>query len=156
MGALLIGEVSRRTGVAAATIRYYEGLGLLPTPPRTAGGYRRYSESTVEALAFIRKAQALGFSLDEVAEVLKLTRAGQRPCAHVLSLGREHLAAVEARIRQLQTFRDQLAAELAKWDTTATGDTGLCPLIARSSATGTTAPAARHMDRPTRARRRRP
>lgn len=153
MDALLIGEVSRRTGVAAPTIRYYERLGLLPAPQRSASGYRRYSESTVEALAFIRKAQALGFSLDEIAEVLKLTRAGQRPCARVLSLGREHLAAVEARIRQLQTFRDQLAAELTKWDTTATGNSGPCPFIARANVTGTTAPVARHVDGPKRARR---
>ena len=61
---LLIGELASRSGVAPPTIRYYESIGLLKAPARTSGGYRRYSESTIEDLVFIRKAQSLGFSLD--------------------------------------------------------------------------------------------
>lgn len=130
MAALLIGDVARRAGLSAATVRYYEEIDLLPPPSRSVKGYRSYSEQTVEELRFIRKAQALGFSLDEIRDILKLSRSGTAPCSHVLSLAHQHLAAVEERIRQLQQFRDQLATEVAKWDATNT-DTcrGLCALI---------------------------
>src|SRR5918996_3065646 len=113
MSGLLIGEVAQRAGVSAPTVRYYEEIGLLPPARRSTAGYRRYSEDTVEELRFIRKAQALGFSLDEIAEILRLSRSGKTPCSHVLSLAHQHLAAVEERIRQLQQFKDHLAAELA-------------------------------------------
>ena len=132
MAGLLIGELAQRAGVSAPTVRYYEEIGLLPKPSRSATGYRRYSESTVEELRFIRKAQALGFSLDEIGEILKLSRSGELPCSHVRSLAHQHLAAVEGRIRQLHQFRDQLAAEVAKWDEQQTAITcnGLCQFIA--------------------------
>ena len=130
MAGLLIGQLAERAGVAAPTIRYYESIGLLAPPRRSAAGYRRYSEGTLEELAFIKKAQALGFSLEEVAEILRLSRAGEAPCDRVLSLAHQQLAAVDERIRQLQSFRDQLAAEVQKWDgkTTPTCD-GLCQII---------------------------
>lgn len=129
---LLIGDVAERAGVPTATIRYYESIGLLERAPRASSGYRRYSEQTVEELRFVKKAQALGFSLDEVAEIFQLSRSGKKPCAQVLSLGHEHLAAVDERIRQLQAFRAQLASELAKWGRQEGGVTceGLCQLIA--------------------------
>jgi DNA-binding transcriptional MerR regulator len=69
---LLIGEVSKRTGFPPPTIRYYEEVGLLKKPPRAQSGYRAYSSKTVDELLFVKKAQGLGFSLDEIAEVLKL------------------------------------------------------------------------------------
>ncbi len=136
MGGLLIGEVAKRAGVSTATIRYYEELGLLPSPPRSGGGYRRYSEATIEELQFIRKAQALGFSLDEITEILQLSRTGTAPCAHVLSLAHQHLAAVDERIRQLRAFRRQLAAVLTKWEKQRTAVTcsGLCQFIADAEA----------------------
>lgn len=132
MGVLLIGDVAERAGVPTATVRYYESIGLLKPAPRASSGYRRYSEQTIEELRFIKKAQALGFSLEEVAEILQLSRSGKKPCAQVLSLGHEHLAAVNERIRQLQAFRAQLASELAKWGQQEAGVTceGLCQLIA--------------------------
>lgn len=131
MRALLIGEVATRANLATATIRYYESIGLLEQSSRSASGYRRYTERTVEELHFIRKGQALGFSLDELREILSLSRSGVTPCAHVLSLGHRHLAAIEARLQQLALFRDQLQSELAKWDQQATDATceGLCRLI---------------------------
>ena len=116
MAGLLIGDVAERTGLTAPTIRYYESIGLLPPPSRSSTGYRRYTETTVEELRFIKKAQALGFSLDEVAEILKLSRAGSTPCSRVLDLARRHVTAVDERIRQLTRFRDLLAREVAKWD----------------------------------------
>ena len=126
MAGLLIGEVAQRTGVSVTTIRYYEALGLLPPPPRSLAGYRRYSEQTVEELRFIRKAQSLGSSQDEIGGILKLSRSGKTACAHVLSLAHQHLASVEERIRQLQHFRDQLAAEIAKWNGAARPPAGVC------------------------------
>lgn len=132
MTGLLIGDASKRTGVSTPTIRSYEEIGLLPAPARSGAGYRRYTETTVAELLFIRKAQALGFSLDEIGEILQLSRSGQVPCAHVLSLAHQHLAAVDERIRQLRAFRRQLAAGVAKWDTqgAAARCGGLCRFIA--------------------------
>lgn len=130
--ALLIGEVADQAGVSAPTIRYYERIGLLAGPPRSTAGYRRYAERTVTEVRFVRKAQALGFTLEEVAEILQLSRSGHTPCAHVLSLTRRHLAAVEARIARLQEFRSYLATELKKWakQKTVTSCDGLCQFIA--------------------------
>ena len=130
MAGLLIGDVAGRTGVSAPTIRYYESIGLLASPPRSATGYRRYTETTVEELRFIKKAQSLGFSLEEIGEILKLSRAGDTPCSHVLDLSRRHLRVVEDRIQQLTRFRDQLTSELAKWDGTREPTCrGLCQII---------------------------
>lgn len=130
MPSLLIGTVAERTGLSAPTIRYYESIGLLTRPARSSTGYRRYAETTVEELRFIRKAQSLGFSLDEIREILKLSRSGRTPCAHVLDLARRHLAAVEERMTQLARFRDQLAVEITKWDGTRQPTCeGLCEII---------------------------
>ncbi len=131
MASLRIGEVAQRTGLTAPTIRYYESIGLLRAPARSESGYRRYSEETVDELAFIKKGQALGFSLDELGEILALSRSGRPPCTHVLTMARRHLAAVEERIRQFRRFRDQLSAELAKWEGKPTPTCrGLCQIIA--------------------------
>lgn len=78
MKRLLIGNVAERAGVSAPTIRYYESIGLLKVPPRSSTGYRHYTDTAVQELHFIKKAQGLGFSLDEIGEILKLTRAGKR------------------------------------------------------------------------------
>lgn len=134
MTGLRIGDVANRTGLTAPTIRYYESVGLLTRAPRSDAGYRSYTDVAVEELRFIKKAQALGFSLDEIAEILKLSRAGKTPCSHVLDLARRHLTAVEERIRQLSQFRDTLAAEVDKWDgVKAPTCGGLCQIIAGMS-----------------------
>lgn len=140
MNGLLIGEVAKRTGVPPPTIRYYEEVGLLKKPSRAESGYRSYSAKTVDELLFVRKAQALGFSLDEIAEILKLSRAGQKPCERVLAISHRHLDAIDARIRDLQKFRGYLAGELSRWDRRGTAVTceGLCQFI--SDATPEPAP----------------
>lgn len=139
MAGLQIGEVARRTGVTTATVRYYEREGLLPKPPRSAGGYRLYSARAVEELVFVRRAQGIGFSLEEIRELLRLSRNGTAPCSRVLALAEEHLGAVERRIRELQTFRKGLASAVQRWRgghcSFAPG--GLCDLIG----TPATAPA---------------
>ncbi|MEO6237039.1 MAG: heavy metal-responsive transcriptional regulator [Vicinamibacterales bacterium] len=129
-----IGDVATRTGLTVPTIRYYESVGLLQRALRSDAGYRHYGEAAVEELRFIKKAQALGFSLDEIGEILTLSRAGQSPCSHVLDLARRHLAAVEERMRQLSRFRVTLAAEVDKWDgVKAPTCDGLCQIITGAS-----------------------
>lgn len=141
MAGLLIGDVAGRTGLTVPTIRYYESIGLLKPAPRSATGYRRYSDTTLEELRFIKKAQSLGFSLEEIGEILTLSRAGDTPCSHVLDLSRRQLAAVEERIQQLTRFRDQLAAELSKWDGKAEPTCrGLCQIISSAEERQTDAP----------------
>jgi DNA-binding transcriptional MerR regulator len=129
MAALRIGEVAKRTGMSAPAIRYYESIGLLRAPERSAAGYRRYPESAVAELLFVRKAQLLGFSLDEIGSILQLSRAGEVLCARVRSLAREHLAALDERIRQLQRFRDQLASELLTWSGRGASAARVCGFI---------------------------
>ena len=148
MSGLLIGAVAKRAGVSPPTIRYYEEIGLLAPPLRSSTGYRRYSDTTVDELLFIRKAQALGFSLDEIGDILRLSRSGKTPCSHVLTVAHRHLAVVEERIRHLQTFRERLAAELAKWDGNQTPTCrGLCQIIAEAEASHTAEDAKRHLNR---------
>jgi DNA-binding transcriptional MerR regulator len=130
MDVLRIGEAAERTGVATATIRYYESIGLLKPPPRSAAGYRRYPAAIVEELRFIRKAQALGFSLEEIGEILALIRAGRPACSHVLSLAQGHVEALDERIRRLRKFRTRLAAQVARWRGKQTPSCdGLCEII---------------------------
>ncbi len=141
MAGILIGDLAERTGLTAPTIRYYESIGLLKAPTRSATGYRRYTDTTVEELRFIKKAQSLGFSLEEIGEILKLSRAGDAPCSHVLDLSRRHLHAVEERIQQLTRFRDQLTAEVAKWDGKRQPTCeGLCQIISSAEERETDAP----------------
>lgn len=126
-----ISEAGKRAGVSPATIRYYETIGLLPTPVRSTAGYRRYTQATVEELQFIRKAQAIGFSLTEIGEILRVSRSGEMPCGHVLTLAQQHLAAVDERIGRLRKFRKQLAADVARWERQKTSArcSGLCRWI---------------------------
>ena len=145
MGALNIGQVAQRAGVTAPTVRYYESIGLLRKPPRTAAGYRKYSNSTVNELDFIGKARALGFTLEEIGEILRLTRAGKRPCARVLDLARQRLAAVEEQMQCLAAFHSRLSAELQRWERAPEAAcNGTCQMIDSSTAAaGADAPSLR-------------
>ena len=105
---MLIGDLATRAGLSAKTIRFYEQAGLLPQPPRTAGGYRDYPPSALDRLAFIRHAQSAGFSLADIRGVLAIRDSGQAPCQHVTVLIGEHLAQVERRIAELTRTRDVL------------------------------------------------
>lgn len=112
---MLIGDIARLSDISPATIRYYEGLGLLTAPQRSASGYRRYSLATIQELQFIKKGQRLGFSLEEIREILNMSRAGQAPCGHVLELAQRNLSAAEERIRELQGLCERLTAQIARW-----------------------------------------
>jgi|Deesub1362A_J573_1020465.scaffolds.fasta_scaffold00034_135 MerR family mercuric resistance operon transcriptional regulator len=107
-GALTIGEVARRAGVAVETVRYYERLGLIPPPPRKASGYRLYPEDTVRRIRFIRHAKELGFSLREVAELLALRLEPTTPCAQVKRRVQEKLQDIQRRMQALQRIEKTL------------------------------------------------
>lgn len=103
-----IGDLARATGTKVETIRYYEGIGLLPAPARTAGNYRSYEAAHRSRLGFIRRARDLGFSLQEVRELLRLADEKDRPCGEVDSIASGHLADVERKIADLQKLRKEL------------------------------------------------
>jgi DNA-binding transcriptional MerR regulator len=112
-GGMTIGALAQRTGVTAETIRYYERVGVLPRPARGAAaqnhaGYRRYGSSDVERLAFVHRAHDLGFSLEEVRDLLSLSDDPARPCGEIDALARTHLAQVEAKLAQLSALRAEL------------------------------------------------
>jgi DNA-binding transcriptional MerR regulator len=105
-----IGELSRRTGVKITTIRYYEGIGLMPEAPRTASKRRLYDSRAVDRLGFIRHARELGFEVDVIRELLDLSAQPQRSCAKVDALARAHLTAVASRLERLQALKKELEA----------------------------------------------
>ncbi|MCI0724368.1 MAG: heavy metal-responsive transcriptional regulator [Acidobacteria bacterium] len=111
---LSIGRVARAARVSVQTIRYYERLGLLAPARRTANGYRADRPEATERLAFIKHAQALGFSLDEIKAILRLKYAGQSPCECVRKLLEDKLGRVERQIAELRRFRVELRKTLVR------------------------------------------
>jgi len=97
-------------GLSADTLRYYERVGLLPAPPRTAAGYRLYDEETAERLSFICGAKRMGLRLADIKELLDVRDRGQCPCGHTKDVVERRLADVDAEIRQLKAVRAQLLA----------------------------------------------
>jgi MerR family copper efflux transcriptional regulator len=103
-----IGAIAKRVGVAIDTIRYYEREGLLPQPARRASGYRSYDDSAIAQLLFIRRAKSLGFTLDEIRDLLALSADRQRGVRAVKQRALQRLAAIDTRIAELQRVRDGL------------------------------------------------
>ena len=100
--------------MSTKTIRYYEDIGLLPPPPRLGSGYRDYDPATLDRLAFIRAAQAVGLSLGEIRGIVALRDEGQTPCGHVLDLLRTRSAELDRRIAELRTLRGELDRLVAR------------------------------------------
>ncbi|MBI3970226.1 MAG: heavy metal-responsive transcriptional regulator [Chloroflexi bacterium] len=130
--ALLIGELAAALGLNPKTIRYYEAVGLLPEPRRTAAGYRLYGPADLDRLRFIGKAKAIGLSLEEIGDILRLRRGGQAPCEHVLALVGRKLEAVDRQLRTLTEFRQELVAlrrQAARTMSAGTADACVCGII---------------------------
>jgi len=106
---MLIGEVTRQSGIAAKTLRYYEDIGLLDPPERTASGYRRYRPDVLERLTFITSSQALGLTLGEIRSIIALRDDGQPPCGHVLDLLVKRSDRIDQKIRELRALKVDLA-----------------------------------------------
>ena len=109
-----IGQLARRSGLAPSAVRYYEHLGLLPPPERLASGYRSYGDDTLDRLAFIRSAQAVGLTLAEVRQVLGIRDAGAAPCGVITELIDRRHTEVRARIAELQLLERDLAVLLER------------------------------------------
>jgi MerR family mercuric resistance operon transcriptional regulator len=107
--ALTIGALSKRTGVNIETIRFYERVGILPKPPRSAGGHRIYSQDELMRLGFVRRSRELGFSLAEVRGLLRLVDGGSHTCAEVKAVTLDHLADVRRKIADLRRLEQTLA-----------------------------------------------
>lgn len=105
---LSIGELGRQTRCKVQTIRWYEEVGLLPLPARTEGGHRLYGPAHLARLAFIRHAREFGFTLDAIRALLALADHPERPCEEVHALASLQLAAVEDKLRRLETLRVEL------------------------------------------------
>ncbi len=108
MQTMTIGQVARHTGLDIETVRYYEREGLIPPPPRSTGGYRRYSADSIRRLSFVRQAKALGFSLAEIRELLSLSADSQASSHAVKQLAEQRLADIDSRIAALERMRAAL------------------------------------------------
>ena len=108
MDAMRIGQLADLTGVDARTIRYYESVGLLPEPARTASNYRNYDDDDAERVAFIRAARSLGLGIDEIREVLDFRERGEAPCAYVRRVIDSKADEIEHQIEELERLRREL------------------------------------------------
>lgn len=104
-----IGELARLSGTLRETIRYYEQVALIPAPPRTASGYRRYSGEHLKRLRFLRRCRDLGFSIAEVRSLLHLAERAEQSCRPVTDLATEHLTRIRARIVDLKRLERSIA-----------------------------------------------
>jgi Cu(I)-responsive transcriptional regulator len=107
--AFTIGHLARATGTKVETVRYYERIGLLAAPGRTQGNYRAYGTEALSRLSFIRRARDLGFSIDQVRELLDLAAQGQRDCGSVDAMATGHLAEIDRKLADLAALRRELS-----------------------------------------------
>ena len=126
---LKIGDVSKRSGVGIEALRFYEKSGLLDRPSRTFSGYRVYVEEVLERLEFIKRAQALGFSLEEIRRIIDDARRGESPCEEVREIVRRRMAELDERLRELHRYRRELKHTLEEWDEVGRAPGHICGLI---------------------------
>jgi DNA-binding transcriptional MerR regulator len=113
VSAYTIGQLARAAAVPTTTIRFYERTGLFKPDGRTGSNYRQYSDRAVERLRFIRSAQATGFSLDDIRELLSLTDSDKAPCEEIAVLTKKRLAEIRKRLRELRHVERVLSTSLA-------------------------------------------
>jgi DNA-binding transcriptional MerR regulator len=124
-----IGELANQVGVNPKTVRYYEQIGLIPLAPRTSGGYREYADTDAARLTFIKTAQRLGLSLEEVAEILRLRERGEPPCGYVRDVLNQQLRSIDKRIADLRALRSELRELRKAADAIPEVDGATCQII---------------------------
>lgn len=132
-----IGEIAEEAGVTTKTVRYYEQLGILPEPERTASGYRTYGDDTLERLRFIREAQSTGLNLTEIHSILEMKDHGERSCEHTRELLERHISDIDTQIARLTAARrtlTQLAERADRADPADCTDPHRCQVIAAGAA----------------------
>jgi len=129
-----IGAVSKKIGLSIDAIRFYERNGLLPHLPRTRGGFRRFAETDIDTLAFVRRIQSLGFKLSEIRGLLKLRQNRFQPCAPVQHRLRQKLADVQQKITDLQKLEHELRAALRRCNKELRKRAARCPILGDSPA----------------------
>lgn len=127
MKSIRIGQLAAQAHVSVDTVRYYERAGLLPSPSRTASGYRTYPAGTVERLQFIRRAKDLGFSLDEIRDLLALSDQRGTGVSEIREIAARRLADVETRLAELSRLRDGLKQLVDACP--GHGDPDACPIV---------------------------
>ena len=129
---LKIGDVSKRSGTGIEALRFYEKSGLLEKPSRTYSGYRVYGPEILDRLAFIKRAQALGFSLDEIRRIVEDARTGRSPCDEVREIVTRRLEELDERMREMRRYRKELAETLEEWNKVGRAPGHICGLIESS------------------------
>lgn len=124
-----IGAAAKRIGLTVDAIRFYERNALLPRAPRTTGGFRKYNESDVETLAFIRRAQGLGFKLSEIRNLLNLRSNRMQPCAPVRRRLQAKLADVRQKLANLRHLEHELRLALRSCDRELRKHPAHCPIL---------------------------
>ena len=133
---LKIGELAKQTGFAVGTLRYYSDLGLLQPVQRGDNGYRYYSQDAGQQVEFIKKAQALGFTLEEIKQVLDVRDRGEKPCALVQSLLDIKIEQIQIQIRRMTLFKTELEEYRTAWTNNPNPESmpqEVCPLISSVS-----------------------
>jgi MerR family copper efflux transcriptional regulator len=127
---LLIGQVTSLSGIPIRTIRYYESVGLIASLGRTEGGFRQFSTDVLTRLAFIKRAQNLGLSLEEIRDILQVYDQGQPPCGDIKDKLEEKLLQIDHQIKQLFTLRSEIGELLSGWKNThGKQEDTICPII---------------------------
>ena len=122
----LIGVLSTETGVNIETIRYYERIGVMPKPPRTEGRHRVYDSDNLKRLTFIRRGRELGFSIDEIRDLLGLVRGHGLTCAEVKGMTEQHVAGIRSKVKDLKRLERVLRQLAAQCHGTQVPD---CPIL---------------------------
>lgn len=127
---LLIGQVTALSGVSIRTIRYYESLGLIQSLERTEGGFRQFSSDVLTRLSFIKRAQSLGLSLQEIGEILQVYDGGKPACDDIQHKLKDKILEIDRQIEQLLTLQHELRGLLSGWDSLPIKpEDTICPII---------------------------
>lgn len=131
-----IGDLARLTDTRVETIRYYEAEGLIPAPPRTGGNYRVYDEAHLNRLSFIRRSRELGFTLDQVRELLRLADDRSAPCAEVDAIAAAQVEQIDRKLADLQALRTELVRRLDTCSATTIADCRIIETLSPQKSAG--------------------